>query len=80
MPVVNNVGFVNITNANTQASIFLGNTTASGWSSNQKRMPGVAMVNGNCNVILGNSTVQFDNDGLDSAWSSPTNRQGLLLG
>ena len=80
MPVLNNVGFVNITNANTQSSIFLGNTTASGWSVNQKKMPGIAVVDGNCNLLVGNSAIQLDNDGLDTPWNSPSNRQGVLLG
>ncbi len=58
MCVFNNVGLVNMKNANAFTSIFIGDSTASGWSMSEKRMPGTVCLNGNINLTLANKALQ----------------------
>jgi hypothetical protein len=80
MCVFNNVGLVNMKNANSMTSVFIGDSTASGWSTNEKRMPGAVCLIGNANLTLANKLLQSDIDGMDTPASTPVNRNGIFLG
>lgn len=76
----NHIGFVQIQNSNTNSSIFMGNTTSSGWGTNQKEMPAVLDLNGNFNFATANFTLQSDIDVIDSTLNVPVVRSGIFLG
>lgn len=80
MSAVNFVGFVNVTNAHSNTGVFFGNNNSSNWSHNQKRMPGLANMMGNFNLLSGNATLLLDQDFVDTQYFTPTNRQGAILG
>ncbi|MCH5584637.1 hypothetical protein MK805_06595 [Shimazuella sp. AN120528] len=78
--VHNTIGMVNVRNSNYLSSVFLGDSTASGWTVNQKEMPGTAMLRGNGNLVSANFNLQTDIDGVDTPWSIPVVRRGFGLG
>lgn len=72
MAVATNIGSIIVQSANTNAGVFTCENNQSSWNSTQKRMPGLAIVNGMYNLIPGNIIFQYDSDLTDTPVNNPS--------